>query len=230
MSGKLPTPPSSDAVDRALLDARDYLLSLQRPDGHWVAYSSSELGAREVFVESFPSPGRRVQVSAGGGNLPVWRRDGRELFYWHNDELVALRKPENLAAQSTPEVAKSRHAQCQQAIRKLADIFDVSVENRGSPTVILAQTVKGYGLGEAGEGRNITHQQKKLNEEEMRHFRDRFDIPISDDKIAEAPFYMPPEDSPEMKYLREHRRALGGFVPGRRSPTVKLKPPNWEDL
>ncbi len=112
---------------------------------------------------------------------------------------------------------------------KVYAAYKAACEHKGAPTVILAQTVKGYGLGEAGEGRNVTHQQKKLNEEEMRHFRDRFDIPIPGQQIAEAPFYRPPDDSPEMQYLLERRRALGGFVPGRRSPTMKLKPPKWED-
>jgi pyruvate dehydrogenase E1 component len=78
----------------------------------------------------------------------------------------------------------------------------------GKPTVILAKTIKGYGLGEVGEGRNVTHQQKKLNEDELRAFRSRFGIPISDDEVAKAPFYRPAEDSPEMKYLRERREAL----------------------
>jgi pyruvate dehydrogenase E1 component len=112
---------------------------------------------------------------------------------------------------------------------KVYAAYKAAVEHQGSPTVILAQTIKGYGLGEAGEGRNVTHQQKKLNEEELRLFRDRFEIPISDEEIAEAPFYRPPDDSPEMQYLLERRRALGGFVPGRRSPTMKLKPPKWDD-
>ena len=99
---------------------------------------------------------------------------------------------------------------------KVYTAYKAAVEHKGAPTVILAQTIKGYGLGEAGEGRNITHQQKKLNEEELVEFRARFDIPISDEQAAHAEFYKPPEDSPEMVYLREHREALGGFVPGRR--------------
>ena len=85
----------------------------------------------------------------------------------------------------------------------------------GSPTVILARTIKGYGLGESGEGRNISHQQKKLNEDELRAFRERFGIPLSDDQLAEVPFYLPDADSPEMAYLGERRAALGGFVPRR---------------
>jgi pyruvate dehydrogenase E1 component len=113
---------------------------------------------------------------------------------------------------------------------KVYAAYKAAVEHKGSPTVILAKTIKGYGLGEAGEGRNITHQQKKLNEEELRRFRDRFDIPIPEDKVAEAPFYRPPEDSPEIQYLKARRKALGGPVPSRRQPKVKLKPPKWEDF
>ena len=112
---------------------------------------------------------------------------------------------------------------------KVYAAYKAATELKGAPTVILAQTVKGYGLGEAGEGRNITHQQKKLNEQELRDFRDRFDIPVSDKEIAEAPFYRPPKDSPEIEYLLERRKALGGFVPSRRRPTMRLKPPVWED-
>jgi pyruvate dehydrogenase E1 component len=113
---------------------------------------------------------------------------------------------------------------------KVYAAYHAAVEHRGSPTVILAHTIKGYGLGESGEGRNVTHQQKKLNEEELVEFRRRFDIPISDEAAAHAEFYKPPQDSPEMLYLNERRRALAGFVPRRRSPTIKLKPPKWEDF
>ena len=98
---------------------------------------------------------------------------------------------------------------------KVYAAFKAAVEHKGSPTVILARTIKGYGLGEAGEGKNITHQQKKLNEEELRAFRSRFGIPISDQDIAEAPFYRPPDDSPEIKYLKARRQELGGFTPKR---------------
>ena len=104
---------------------------------------------------------------------------------------------------------------------KVYAAYKAAVEHTGSPTVILAKTVKGYGLGEAGEGKNITHQQKKLNEDELRHFRSRFGIPISDDEVAEAPFYRPPDDSPEIVYLRECREALGGPLPQR---TVRAEP------
>ncbi len=104
---------------------------------------------------------------------------------------------------------------------KVYAAYKAAVEHTGQPTVILAKTVKGYGLGESGEGKNITHQQKKLNENELREFRSRFGIPISDDDLAEMKFYRPPDDSPEIKYLLERREQLGGFLPHRE---VKAKP------
>lgn len=104
---------------------------------------------------------------------------------------------------------------------KVYAAYKAAVEHKGAPTVILAKTIKGYGLGESGEGKNITHQQKKLNEEELREFRSRFGIPISDEDVAKAPFYKPPDDSPEMKYLHARRQELGGYVPQR---VVKCKP------
>ena len=88
--------------------------------------------------------------------------------------------------------------------------------------MILAHTIKGYGLGEAGEGRNITHQQKKLNEAEIAHFRSRFEIPIPDEAARNASFYRPPSDSPEMSYLHERRRLLGGYMPSRTVPASKI--------
>jgi pyruvate dehydrogenase E1 component len=99
---------------------------------------------------------------------------------------------------------------------KVYNAYKAAIEHKGTPTVILARTIKGYGLGEAGEGKNITHQQKKMNEEELRAFRTRFGIPIADSEIGHAPFYRPAEDSPESKYMRERREALGGYVPARR--------------
>jgi pyruvate dehydrogenase E1 component len=98
---------------------------------------------------------------------------------------------------------------------KVYAAYREAVEHTGSPTVILAKTIKGYGLGEAGEGRNITHQQKKLNEEELKLFRNRFDIPIPEEQIDETPFYRPPEGSEEAQYLLRRRQALGGFLPQR---------------
>jgi pyruvate dehydrogenase E1 component len=108
---------------------------------------------------------------------------------------------------------------------KVYAAYKAAVEHKGAPTVILAKTVKGYGLGEAGEGRNITHQQKKLNERELREFRTRFDIPLPDEEVVETPFYRPPLDSPETQYLLERRKQLRGFVPERKVRAAALKIP-----
>ncbi len=110
---------------------------------------------------------------------------------------------------------------------KVYNAYRAAVAHRGSPTVILARTIKGYGLGEAGEGKNITHQQKKLNEDELRAFRTRFGIPISDDEVAKAPFYRPPEDSPEIAlHARAPARArrLPAAAHGRVGPTWSSSP------
>jgi len=112
--------------------------------------------------------------------------------------------------------------------RKVYAAYKAAVECKGKPTVILAKTIKGYGLGEAGEGRNITHQQKKLNEKELREFRTRFGIPISDEEIADTPFYRPPPDSPEMQYLLRRRAVLGGFVPERKVVAKPLAVPGLD--
>jgi pyruvate dehydrogenase E1 component len=113
---------------------------------------------------------------------------------------------------------------------KVYTAYKSAVNHKGQPTVILAKTVKGYGLGEAGEGRNITHQQKKLNEKELREFRRRFEIPITDDVIAETPFYRPAPESAEMKYLLARRKALGGFLPARIVKPATLKVPTLDDF
>jgi pyruvate dehydrogenase E1 component len=109
--------------------------------------------------------------------------------------------------------------------RKVYAAYQTAVCHRGAPTVILAKTIKGYGLGEAGEGRNITHQQKKLNDDELRQFRSRFGIPIPDEAIAQMPFYRPDDDSEEMKYLQERRRRLGGYLPARSWSVPASRPP-----
>jgi pyruvate dehydrogenase E1 component len=100
---------------------------------------------------------------------------------------------------------------------KVFAAYHSAVNHTGQPTVILAKTVKGYGMGKVGEGKNTTHQQKKLTDEAVREFRDRFNIPIPDDKLSEVPFFKPSEDSPELKYLHARRAELGGFLPQRRA-------------
>ena len=116
---------------------------------------------------------------------------------------------------------------------KVYAAYQQAIAHQSVPTVILAKTIKGYGMGEAGEGKNITHQQKKLNEDEIRLFRTRFGIPISDDEVAETPFYRPPDDSPEMQYIRQRRESLGGYVPQRQvmAPPLVMPPETlWEEF
>src|SRR5688500_13660711 len=113
---------------------------------------------------------------------------------------------------------------------KVYAAYSAAVEHRGQPTVILARTIKGYGIGEAGEGKNITHQQKKLNDDELKAFRTRFGIPIGDEEIAKAPFYRPSENSPEVSYMLERRQKLGGFLPTRKVQVEPLKTDSLPEL
>ena len=105
--------------------------------------------------------------------------------------------------------------------RKVYAAYKEAVEHAEEPTVILARTIKGYGLGESGEGKNVTHQQKKVDEEELRHFRKRFGFPSAKTRFADTPFYRPPDTSPEIEYLQARRQELGGYLPRRR---VRSKP------
>ena len=113
---------------------------------------------------------------------------------------------------------------------KVYAAYAEAVAHEGQPVVILAKTVKGYGTGEAGEGQNITHQIHDLHVAALKAFRDRFNIPVSDDEIAEAPFYKPPEDSAEIRYMRERREALGGYLPARRTEAPPLDVPALENF
>jgi pyruvate dehydrogenase E1 component len=114
--------------------------------------------------------------------------------------------------------------------QKVYAAYAAAVKHRDQPTVILAKTVKGYGMGEAGEGQNITHQQKKMGEEALRKFRDRFNIPLSVEKLDELPFYKPAEDSAVMRYLKERRTALGGYLPARSADAEPLTVPKLPEF
>ncbi len=146
----------------------------------------------------------------------------REHFYGQYPELLDL-----VQGYSDDDLAKLRLGGHDP--QKVYAAYYHAVNHKGAPSVILARTVKGYGLGEAGEGKNITHQQKKLNEAELLQFRKRFDIPLSEEEVTHAPFFRPPDDSPEIQYLQERRRALGGYVP-RRVATMDPLPTPGEDL
>ena len=138
----------------------------------------------------------------------------REHFFGSDARLLRLVEP--LADEELRRLRLGGHDP-----RKVYAAYKSAVEHKGAPTVILARTIKGYGLGEAGEGKNVTHQQKKLNEEELREFRSRFDIPLTDEQCAEVPFYRPADNSEEAQYLRARREELGGYVPRR---SVRAKP------
>ncbi len=150
----------------------------------------------------------------------------REHFFGVDPELEAL--VEHLTDEQLQKMRRGGHDP-----EKVYAAYKAAFEHQGAPTVILAKTIKGYGLGEAGEGRNVAHNAKKANEEELRAFRTRFGIPIPDEKLrdgTELPFFKPSEDSEEMRYLRERREALGGFVPKRHQPTEKLEIPSLDKL
>jgi pyruvate dehydrogenase E1 component len=132
----------------------------------------------------------------------------REHFFGTDPKLLKL--VEHLSDDDIRRLRRGGHDP-----EKVYAAFKAAVEHKGSPTVILAKTIKGYGLGEHGEGRNIAHQQKKLSNEDIRGFAERFQIPIPDAKLDEVPYYRPPDNSPEIEYLRERRAALGGPIPRR---------------
>src|SRR5210317_1332674 len=112
---------------------------------------------------------------------------------------------------------------------KVYAAYDAATKHEGGPTIILAKTVKGYGMGSAGEGQNTAHQQKKMDLEEIKIFRDRFNIPIADDQLSDVvPYYKPAPDSAEFEYMMERRQALGGFLPSRREKSKSLQVPPLE--
>ena len=111
---------------------------------------------------------------------------------------------------------------------KVYSAYDAAMRHTGTPTIILAKTVKGYGMGEAGEGQNTAHQQKKLDLEALKQMRDRFNIPVLDKDIENVPYYKPAPDSAELEYLQERRQSLGGYLPQRRTKAAKLPIPGLE--
>ena len=142
----------------------------------------------------------------------------RERFFGKYPELLKL--VEHLTDEDIYRLNRGGHDPY-----KVYAAYDAAVGHRGQPTVVLAKTVKGYGLGPAGEAQNYTHSVKKLDIDALRDFRDRFDIPIPDSELAKAPYYRPPEDSIEMRYLRQRREALGGTLPRRKSDFAPMKIP-----
>jgi len=164
---------------------------------------------------------RRMSEVVDGEFQTYVTRDGayiRQHFFGKYPELLDL-----VSHLSDEEIFKLRRGGHDPG--KVYNAYKSAIETTGQPTLILAHTIKGYGLGEAGEGRNITHQQKKLNEREILHFRSRFDIPIPEEAAHDASFYRPPAGSPELDYLHERRRQLGGYLPSRKVPPSRVVAP-----
>lgn len=146
----------------------------------------------------------------------------REKFFGKYPELLDL--VQNLSDEKLERIRRGGHDP-----EKVFAAYHAAVNCVGKPTVILAKTIKGYGLGEAGEGRNVAHNQKKMDTPQLIEFRNRFGIPISDKEVEKMPFYTPPVDSFEMKYLKERREKLGGSVPSRPVTVPKIEVPTFED-
>ncbi|MFM0138785.1 alpha-ketoglutarate dehydrogenase [Caballeronia grimmiae] len=137
-------------------------------------------------------------------------RYNRERFFGQNPELAAL-----VAHMSDEDIDRLRRGG--HDVRKLHAAYARALAHRGQPTVILAKTMKGFGMGAVGQGRMTTHQQKKLDLDDLKAFRDRFRLPLSDSDVEQLKFYKPADDAPEMRYLHERRAALGGYLPRRRA-------------
>ncbi len=164
---------------------------------------------------------RRMEEAVDGEYQVYKSRDGayvRKHFFGKYPELAAM--VANMSDDDIWRLNRGGHDP-----HKLFAAYAAAVAHKGQPTVILAKTIKGYGMGESGEGQNITHQQKKMGTSSIRSFRDRFAIPIADDKLEEVPFYRPPEDSPEMRYLRSRVEAMGGSLPQRRRNAQPMEIP-----
>lgn len=166
---------------------------------------------------------QRMEDAVDGEYQAFKANDGayvREKFFGDNAELKAM--VANMTDDDIWRLNRGGHDP-----HKIYAAYYMATRHSGQPTVILAKTVKGYGMGEAGEGQNTTHQQKKMGEESLLAFRDRFNIPLTDEEVAKTPFYRPEKDSAETQYLLAHREKLGGFLPARRSmsaPLLKLPP------
>lgn len=167
---------------------------------------------------------KRMEEAVDGDYQNYKARDGayvREHFFGKYPELKTM--VANMSDEEIWRLNRGGHD-----IRKVYAAYSAATKHRGQPTVILAKTVKGYGMGSAGEGQNITHQQKKMTPEHLRAFRDRFSLPIPDDTVGEAPFYRPANDSPEIQYILDRRKSLGGYLPTRRNKTESLVVPSLD--
>jgi pyruvate dehydrogenase E1 component len=169
---------------------------------------------------------KRMEEAVDGEYQKFKSRDGayvREHFFGKYPELKAM-----VASMSDEDIWRLNRGGHDP--HKIYAAYHAAVNHRGQPTVVLAKTVKGYGMGAVGEGKNVAHQQKKMPIEVLRQFRDRFAIPIGDDRLAELPYFKPADNSPEMNYMRELRTRLGGSIPQRRRRTMSLDAPKLESF
>jgi len=246
--GEMDEPESMGAIDLAAREGLDNLIfvincNLQRLDGPVRgnskiiqelegAFRGAGWNVIKVIWGSYWDPliardtsgllYKRMEECVDGEYQAFKANDGafvREYFFGKYPELRAM--VANMSDEDIWRLNRGGHDP-----HKVYAAYAAAVKHKGQPTVILAKTVKGYGMGEAGEGQNITHQQKKMGEEALKKFRDRFNIPISDKDIADAPFYRPPDDSPEMKYMIEQREKLGGFFFGNKRTPELLRIPS----
>jgi pyruvate dehydrogenase E1 component len=178
-----------------------------------------------LFAQDTTGALRRVMEECVDGEYQNFKAKGgaytREHFFGRDAQLKEM-----VADMSDDDIAKLNRGG-HDAVKVYA-AYHQAVHHTGRPTVILVKTVKGYGMGAAGEGQNITHQKKKLDEEDLKAFRERFNVPISDEDIAELRYYKPAEDSEEALYLKRRREELGGFYPVRRKEADPLQVPGLD--
>jgi pyruvate dehydrogenase E1 component len=183
--------------------------------GDWDALLAKDTSGRLVQLMNECVDGEYQSFKAKGGDYVRKEFFGR---YPETAELVADMTDEQLT-----QLHRGGHDP-----HKVYNAYKAATDHKGGPTVILAKTVKGYGMGEAGEARNPSHQSKKMNEKAMEYFRTRFEIPLSDEAVRDSTFYCPPTSSPEIAYLQERRRELGGYLPVRKPGPSQFKAPGNE--
>ncbi|MEN9526164.1 MAG: hypothetical protein RLY56_115 [Pseudomonadota bacterium] len=168
---------------------------------------------------------RRVMEECVDGEYQNFKAKGgaytRENFFGKYPELKAM--VANMSDEEIWRLNRGGHDP-----RKVYAAYAAAAAHRGQPTVILAKTVKGFGMGKSGEGQMVAHQQKKLSDEDLRGFRDRFNIPVSDEEVSRLPFRKPDEDGEELRYLRSKRKSLGGYLPARRRTGGPLPVPSLD--
>ncbi len=169
---------------------------------------------------------RRMEEALDGDYQKYKARDGayvREHFFGAYDELKEM--VADLSDEDIWRLNRGGHDP-----HKIYAAYHAASEHNGRPTVILAKTIKGYGLGQSGEGQNISHQQKKLDEDGVRYFRDRFNVPVKDEQLADVPYFHPGDDSEEVRYLKQRREKLGGYLPQRRVESGVLEIPGLDEF